>query len=141
MSGQAEVYEGSCLCNQVRYRVRGPLGVMDNCHCTDCRKSHGAAFATYIEVPWKSLEWISGKDRLETYTAGTGTKRSFCRTCGSTLLCWVESDDKVVELAAAALDTPIAARPRSHTFVRSKVSWFDILDGAPQFQTTRDTSS
>ena len=141
MSGQAEVSEGSCLCGQVRYRVRGPLGVMDNCHCTDCRKSHGAAFATYIEVPWKSLEWTSGKDRLETYTAGTGTKRSFCRTCGSTLLCWVESDDKVVEIAAAALDTPITGRPRSHTFVRSKVSWFDILDEAPQFQTTRDASS
>jgi hypothetical protein len=53
----------------------------------------------------------------------------------------VESDDKVVELAAAALDTPITGRPRSHTFVRSKVSWFDILDEAPQFQTTRDASS
>lgn len=139
MDTTTDTYDGSCLCGQVRYRARGPLGAMDNCHCTDCRKSHGAAFATYIEVPWKSLEWLAGADRLETYTAGTGTRRSFCRTCGSTLTCWVEGDP-VAEIAAATLDTPIRQRPRSHTFVRSKVSWFDIQDGVPQFQTTRDAS-
>lgn len=136
MSAAEAIYEGSCLCGGVRYRARGPLGVMDNCHCTDCRKSHGAAFATYIEVPRTAMEIVTGKENLTTFTAESGTKRSFCRTCGSTLLCWVEGDP-VVEIAAGTLDTPVAERPRSHIYVRSKVSWFDIQDGMPQHQADR----
>ena len=139
MSAAPEIYEGSCLCRRVVYRARGPLGVMDNCHCTDCRKSHGAAFATYIEVPWTALEFASGKEELTTYVAATGTRRSFCGTCGATLICWVEGDP-TVEIAAGTLDTPIDARPQSHIFVRSKVSWFEIQDGMPQYQTYRSES-
>jgi hypothetical protein len=140
MASATESYEGSCLCGAVRYRVSGPFGEMDNCHCTDCRKSHGAAFATYLEVPWKGLEFLSGREKLETFRAGSGTKRSFCRTCGSTLICWSDDDKEIVEIAAGTLDTPTTRRPRSHIFVRSKVPWYDILDGAPQFQTDRNRS-
>src|SRR5262249_9706792 len=73
-----------------------------------------------------------------TFTAATGTKRSFCPTCGSTLICWVDYDPGVIEVAAGTLDTPIDARIASHTFMRSKVSWHDIGDRAPQFATTKD---
>ena len=138
MSEIPEVLEGSCHCGRVRYRARGPWGEMDNCHCVHCRKSHGAAFATYIEARRDRFEWTSGADNLESYTADTGTKRSFCRTCGSTLICWTEAD-AVLEIAAGTLDTPVSYRPRSHIFVRSKASWFDILDDAPQYRTNRDT--
>jgi len=137
MSIASETYQGSCLCGKVTYRAHGPLGRMDNCHCTDCRKSHGAAFATYVEAPWKGFEWLSGKDVLKTYTAASGTRRSFCRICGSTLICWVDRDP-TVEIAAGTLDTPIRSRIEAHIFVRSKVPWFDIQDGMPQYQTTRD---
>lgn len=133
MSAQPEVFEGSCFCRKVIYRARGPLGTMDNCHCTDCRKSHAAAFATYIEIPRAALEFVSGQEEMTTYAAPSGTRRSFCRACGSNILCWVEGDP-TVEIAAGSLDTPITARPRSHIFVRSKVSWFDIQDGMPQYQ-------
>lgn len=130
-------YDGSCLCGAVRYRIRGPLGPLDNCHCTDCRKSHGAAFATYLEVPVRSLDWLAGRETLRTYAAASGTKRSFCPTCGSTLICWVDSEPDLVEVAAGTLDTPLRARIVSHTFVRSKAPWYEIHDGAPQYATTK----
>jgi hypothetical protein len=110
---------------------------MDHCHCVHCRKSHGAAFATYVEVPKEALELVSGRDEMTTFTADTGTRRSFCRTCGATLLCFVDGDP-IVEVAAGTFDTPIGAKPRSHIFVRSRADWFDIRDEAPQFQTTRE---
>jgi hypothetical protein len=134
-----DILEGSCLCGRVRYRAAAPWGEMDNCHCVHCRKSHGAAFATYIEARREAFEWIAGQDNLETYMADTGTKRSFCRTCGSTLTCWTDADVAVLEIAAGTLDTPVALRPRSHIFVRSKAPWFEILDDAPQYRTYRDT--
>ena len=128
-------HEGSCLCGQVRYRVEGSVSNMSNCHCTDCRKHSGAAFVTFVEAPKQALSCVSGQDALSTHEAASGTKRQFCRTCGASLFCFVDSDD-LVEINAATLDTPLSLRPGYHIYVRSKVSWFDIQDGTPQHQTT-----
>ena len=51
-------HKGSCFCGRVRYEIKGPIGPMSNCHCTDCRKSHGAAFATYIDVAKGALTFL-----------------------------------------------------------------------------------
>jgi hypothetical protein len=37
--------KGSCLCGAVTYEITGPFEYVGNCHCSICRKSHGAAFA------------------------------------------------------------------------------------------------
>jgi len=139
MNDMPDILEGSCLCGRVRYRARAPWGEMDHCHCLHCRKSHGAAFATYIEARSEAFEWIAGRENLETYMADTGTKRSFCVTCGSTLTCWTDADPAVLEIAAGTLDTPVTMRARAHIFVRSKAPWLDILDDVPQYRTYRDT--
>ena len=44
---------GSCFCGTVRYEVSGPFESMVNCHCSMCRKHHGAGFATYVSAPLK----------------------------------------------------------------------------------------
>jgi hypothetical protein len=110
---------------------------MDHCHCTDCRKSHAAAFATYIEFPWKGFRFLQGKDGLTTHRAESGTQRSFCGTCGSIVLCWSDAGPEGVGIPASTLDTPIDARPEFHTYVRSKASWYDIQDSLPQHPVSR----
>ena len=42
--------QGGCLCGGIRYEVSGPLTDVGNCHCSMCRRFHGAAFATYAKV-------------------------------------------------------------------------------------------
>ena len=126
-------HEGSCLCGRVRYRVEGAVGNMSNCHCTDCRKHSGAAFVAFVEAPRKALTFVTGEELLTSHLAASGTRRRFCRACGSSLVCDVDSDD-FVEINAATLDTPLSLRPEYHIYVRSKVSWFDIQDGKPQHQ-------
>jgi hypothetical protein len=34
----------SCLCGGVKFRINGALSQARNCHCSMCRKAHGAAF-------------------------------------------------------------------------------------------------
>jgi hypothetical protein len=34
---------GSCLCG-IKFEIAGPLLGPINCHCSQCRKQHGAAF-------------------------------------------------------------------------------------------------
>jgi len=135
MTASRQTHEGSCQCGRVRYKVEGPLSNMSNCHCSDCRKNSGAAFVTYVEVPKKTFGYTKGADLIQTYQAESGTKRVFCRQCGSTLGCYIDADD-LMEIAAATLDTPVDLRPGYHIFVRSKVNWYDILDDKPQHQTT-----
>ena len=133
MTTPGETFEGSCLCGEVRYRAIGPLGRMGHCHCVDCRKAHGAAFATFVDVARKRFVLLKGEDRLRRHRAGTGAVRIFCDTCGS-LLTWERDEDpETVSIAAGTLDTPPDRKPEYHIFVRSKVDWIDIADGLPQF--------
>ena len=112
-------HRGSCLCGRVTFEVKGPIGPMSNCHCTDCRKSHAAAFATYIDVPKDTFTFTKGEEHLQTYKVASGTKRSFCRSCGTIVTCWSDGENKFLEISASALDTPTDLKPVYHGFVRS----------------------
>ena len=51
MTAPAAVHQGSCLCGGVRYETTAPLQGASHCHCSMCRKAHGAAFGSYgVEV-------------------------------------------------------------------------------------------
>ncbi len=132
MSGSERTYEGSCLCGSVRYRFTGEPTKMTHCHCTDCRKHSGAAIVTFIEVPLSRFTIERGKESLATHKAQSGTSRSFCRVCGSSILSFTEQDREFTYLNAATLDTRLERKPDYHIFVRSRVPWYDIRDGLPQ---------
>ncbi len=139
MSANEQVYEGSCHCGRVRYRAVGPWGFMEHCHCTGCRKSHGAAFATYIQLPRARFTLLQGKDQIRIYEAESGTKRSMCQTCGSCITSHGDSEPGSVYVAAGTLDTPLEQKADAHIFVRSKAPWYEILDDVPQHVTYPDS--
>ncbi|PYS95038.1 MAG: GFA family protein [Acidobacteria bacterium] len=132
MATEEEVHEGSCCCGRVRFRVTGPFGTFSHCHCTDCRKSHGAAFASYIGVARARFTFLEGESEVAGFTAETGTRREFCRHCGSSLTGSVTSEPDNVYIAAGTFDTPLRLKPEYHIFIRSKVPWLDLHDGLPQ---------
>ena len=43
MSEQSPVYQGSCLCQGIRYEIQGEIGEIVQCHCQRCRKENGTA--------------------------------------------------------------------------------------------------
>ncbi len=129
-----ETHRGSCLCGRVTYEIKGAIGPMSNCYCTDCRKSHGAAFASYIGVERKRLTFLQGESELGEFTTETGTRRNFCRRCGSSLTGTVKSEPDTIYLAAGTFDTPLRLKPEYHIFIRSKAPWLDLHDGLPQHQ-------
>ena len=68
---------GSCLCGEVSYQITGPFKVMGNCHCSNCRKSHGAAFVTWGIIDPDQFRWISGEELVQGYESSPGRKRCF----------------------------------------------------------------
>ena len=114
---------------------------MEHCHCSMCRKFHGAAFATFGETKRENFHWIIGKDLFQSYRAENGTTRKFCKQCGSSLI-FEASDDSagVVEFSLGTLDSHLDASPNVHTFVGSKANWSKICDGLPQFDGDRTST-
>ena len=75
--------EGSCLCGTVRWRVDAPVRRMSHCHCSMCRKSHRAPFATYAAVDAEAFGYLQGEEALTHYASSAGSDRPFCSRCGS----------------------------------------------------------
>jgi ADP-ribosyl-[dinitrogen reductase] hydrolase len=123
---------GSCLCGGVRWEFSGPVFLFNHCHCRECRKSHGAAFASNLHIKTEQFRWLDGESRVSRFESSPGCRRSFCSVCGGNVA--IVLDDQVV-IPAASLDDPIEARPQLHFFAGEKVDWIDIADDIPAFKT------
>jgi hypothetical protein len=58
---------GQCLCGAVKYEVDAIGPRMAHCHCSMCRKFHGAAFATFGEARAEDFRWLEGEHLLSSY--------------------------------------------------------------------------
>lgn len=125
---------GSCLCGQIRYRIHGPLSGVLNCHCSMCRKAHGAAFRTRAAVRSEDFEWLSGHDLLSYFESSPGERRTFCSRCGANLVTIFDNDPDWLGFALGTLDDDPGIKPQMHVFVGSKAPWHDITDDLPQWQ-------
>ena len=123
---------GSCLCGSVRYEVRGPLGPATHCHCSMCRKAHGAAFGSYARVQRSDFSLLSGADDIVSYQSSPDVARTFCRHCGSTLQFIRSTRPDTFSLALGTLDDDPGVRPSIHIFIESKAPWYEITDDLTQ---------
>lgn len=125
---------GSCLCGGVCYEISGPLTGVLNCHCSTCRKAHGAAFRSRARVEAADFHWVQGEELVTYYQSSPGTHRGFCRVCGTALLSRFDFDKSAYGLALGPLDDDPGIKPEQHVFVGSKAPWHDITDDLPQFE-------
>ena len=126
--------EGSCVCKTVRWRAQAKLDAVTHCHCSMCRKAHGAPFASYTGVPASRFEWLAGEGAIARHESSPGMERTFCRVCGS-VAPYPFGDDRM-GIPAGGVDTGAAdLEVSAHIFVASKASWHRIDDGLPQYDT------
>jgi hypothetical protein len=70
---------GSCLCGGIAFEITGPLLAPLNCHCSQCRKQHGAAFRSRMRIAASDFRWLQGEHLIKYYES----LRDFCRDHGS----------------------------------------------------------
>ena len=134
----SEHYNGSCLCGAARFEVRDFEADVGHCHCSMCRKFHGAAFATIASV--KGFRWLQGENVLTAFVADNGTTRTFCSRCGSSLtFSTPKAPPDVVEVALAAFDDEVPVQPDAHIFVGSRAHWTVLDDSLPKFEAGRES--
>lgn len=125
---------GRCLCGVVRYAVRGELGPADHCHCSMCRRSHGAPFATFVRIRRSDFELLQGAEALTRHVSSPAVVRSFCSRCGSRLFFEHGAVPAYVFVTLTSFDGEPGIAPTMHIFVGSKAEWETITDGLPQFE-------
>ncbi len=130
---------GSCLCGDVRFTVAWPSKWVAHCHCTLCRRAHGAAFVTWfgmenerarIDDPASALRWYVSSHGLDRPHA----ERGFCAHCGSSLFFRSERWPGELHIALANLHGDADRAPMAHVFWETHVDWamVDPADGLPR---------
>lgn len=133
-------YRGSCLCGRVKFKVDQFDAQAGHCHCSMCRKFHGAPYATLGSVPAESFHWIQGENEVKAFTAENGTTRSFCQHCGSSLFFASPNvTGEVVEVALGVFDGDIPVVPDVHIFLDSGANWVELADDLPKFSAGRQS--
>jgi hypothetical protein len=130
---QATITTGGCLCGGIRFEIEGGLAPIQICHCRQCRKAQGTAFAANIPVPLSHFRLIKGRDLLREYESSPGKYRVFCSHCGSPVFSRRDSLPQVVRIRAGLLDGDIPTRPATHAWVESNANWWEIQDALPRF--------
>lgn len=125
------MYQGSCLCRKVSYEITGEAGPIGVCHCRN-RKANGSAFNAVIPVSASNFRLLSG-ETLTRYESSPGVGRYFCNGCGSPIYSQRDAMPELLRVRIGTLDTELPGKPAAHIFVRSKATWYEIDDGAPQF--------
>jgi hypothetical protein len=122
---------GTCLCGTVRYELDGPFMAMMHCHCSMCRKQHGAPFATFVAGAISGFRWLGGKDAIAEYKSSEHGVRSHCRRCGSVTPMLLPQAGLAL-VTAGNLEGDLGLKPQAHMFVGSKAGWHTITDSLPQ---------
>jgi hypothetical protein len=123
---------GSCLCGGVRWEYEGPLQFLAACHCTRCRKHHGAAFGAFAGAVAAGYRLLQGRELIARYEEPPGGPRGFCSRCGSKVPLDPEPGGMAM-MPAGAFDEDPGAPLSAHIFVASKAPWYEIAGTAARF--------
>lgn len=115
---------GGCLCGAVRYAVAKDFKGFVLCHCKQCQKLTGSAFASNISSEPGNIEWLAGADSVSAYEHPTREfSKAFCRQCGSALP-FVNKSKTSLIIPAGSLDEPPGIEPRANIFCAEEASWY-----------------
>lgn len=121
--------KGSCRCGKVSYVSSADPVFVGVCHCRNCQKSTGSAYATVVAVPAASFTVTGTTSRFDDHgDSGQGTHREFCPTCGSAISQSVDAMAGITMIPAGTLDDPASVKPGMQIYCDSAVPWGPIAD-------------
>ncbi len=126
------MYKGSCLCGAVKFIIKGKITDIVMCHCSECRKAQGTAFATNANVAKNDFNFISGESNVQEFIENDNKSRFFCKTCGSPIMAKIKDNSAFVRIRLGTITNNINELIQKHIFVTSKANWDNICDNIPQ---------
>lgn len=126
---------GRCECGEVSYEVDAEITDFSHCHCSQCRRLHGAAFASFGGVSRDKFRYLSGQSALRIYASSDTSDRVSCGVCSSQILVDYKPEPDDLYIAMGTVDGAPDCPTGYHQFVGSKAPWYEIDDGLAQHDT------
>ena len=133
--------EGGCACGELRYRLKIRPMWVGACHCRNCQRLTGGAFAMNAIIEKDAVELISGTPALFELKGGSGQQHDvyFCKNCGTHI--WNEYHGFpgiAWFVRVGTLDDPNLLKPDVHVFTRWKHHSTSLPDDIPAFDELYD---
>lgn len=129
---------GGCLCGAVRYTAEADTASAGVCHCRDCQKFTGSAFATLVMAPKEAVTFTGS---LKTFSSlggsGKPIRRHFCPECGSSIAAEPGTRPGMVILNVGTFDDPAIAQPAVEIFRDSALPWVQVSGDIKRFAKMR----
>jgi len=122
----------SCRCGQLRAITQGDPVRVSVCHCLDCKKRSGSAFAIQARWPAERVR-IEGASKPHVHIADSGNRITyhFCPNCGSDVHYEIDGKfDGLIAIPVGAFDDPYALSPKFSVWEHRKCEWVGIIGGA-----------
>lgn len=124
--------EGRCACGAVTFTADTDEVVLSaHCHCRDCQKATGSAFATVVGLPESALS-VEGEQALRSWTvAGMSGEvtRAFCATCGTPMFSASTGGPGIRFVKAGAFDDASWLEPAIECWTSREQPWARIPRG------------
>ncbi|MCC7248725.1 MAG: GFA family protein [Lysobacter sp.] len=132
---------GGCLCGAVGFSLDWPSKWVAHCHCTQCRRAHGAAFVTWIGMAEDRVRIDDAESQLRWFASSPGAERGFCARCGSSLFFRSARWPGELHIAHGNLNGDADRAPMAHVFWDTHVGWasVDATDALPRIVATEVT--
>ena len=124
--------DGGCLCGAIRYRVHAEPLTVYACHCTDCQRRTGSAFAISLVLARDALELASGDPFFYRAIMHDGRVKQgrICAACGCRLWGEPANAPALVVIQPGSLDDTSWLRPVAHIWTRSAQRWLVLPSDA-----------
>ncbi|QDS69823.1 hypothetical protein FKW77_010527 [Venturia effusa] len=135
MSSSTSV-SGSCLCQFIRYTIEGTDKGAVLCHCSNCQKATGSAFANNHRFTRAQITITQGGDIIKAYKdsntlTGNTLTRWFCGDCGSPIYLENEKFKGLVILYSGCIEGDLGqVQPSGELFAHNRRKWFPGFEGA-----------
>ena len=116
----------SCRCGQLRATASGEPVRASVCHCLNCQKRSGSAFAVQVRWPAAAVE-IEGRSATFVKTGDSGGTATFhfCPDCGSDVYYLAGAED-LVAIPIGAFDEPYHLPLNYSVYESRKHPWVEI---------------
>jgi len=127
---------GGCLCGAVRYECAEPPIMMGACHCRDCQRNSGSAFATLMIFRKGTVAATGAGQACFTHKGDSGQSvyRHFCRDCGSPVRAEYDVTPDFTVIMAGTLDDPGLVAPQWNIYTASKQPWVALSPHMKSFE-------
>lgn len=88
-----------------------------------CRKHHGAAAGSYVNVASDGFVVEEGDELITEFASSPPARRGFCSVCGSSLYWRSSESPESIALTLGTLDADYAGAVEKELFVEQKPEW------------------